>query len=456
MDSIPRKRSFLVAGLALAALVLAGAYAALLRPPALRVEGSGGPASASVDSSAAADFAAAAQRRCGSVDAARKVPCYEPLLLERLASRGVRPALEALLEIGRLDREVEREGHVYAHAIGIAAYTTPERVTDVFGQCTEAYQSGCHHGVIQAYFAGRRTIAAEDVNALCRPFRERGDTWLLFQCVHGLGHGLTMLHAHHLPRALGDCDLLADDWDRESCYGGAFMENIVHATAPHHEALQRPAADAHAVEEAHAPATGAGAPAGHGSAGGRPVTEAFAPLDPADPLYPCSVLDERYLRECYGMQTSAILHHNGGDIAAAARTCDGAPLGWRPACYQSLGRDISSYALQDHAESIRLCSLGSTTYQPWCYEGVVKNFVDLTARPDDGFAFCRAVPGEENRGKCYEAMGEQIAALASDPSEREALCRASQAEYVEACRYGARVQLVRPPGLPKPPGSQGA
>ena len=39
-----------------------------------------------------------------------------------------------------------------------------------------------------------------------------------------------MIYAHNLPKALAGCDLLSDDWDKRSCYGGAFMENIVNVT----------------------------------------------------------------------------------------------------------------------------------------------------------------------------------------------------------------------------------
>jgi hypothetical protein len=188
---------------------------------------------------------------------------------------------------------------------------------------------------------------------------------------------------------------------------------------------------------------------GPGHASGPGITESgYRPVDPADPLYPCSALGERYLVDCYQMQTSAILYFNHGDIAAAARACDGAPETMRSWCYQSLGRDISSYTLQDPTESIRMCSLGRPRWQPWCYVGLVKNFVDLTARTDDGFAFCRQVPGEPNRLKCYEALGEEITVLETDPGRRTETCARSERGYVDACRYGARLTDRPPPGLP--------
>jgi hypothetical protein len=384
-----------------------------------------------------------------------KVTCYDGLLTGLVSSAGVEAAMETLKRIGEADQEVQRDGHVYSHAIGIEGYRLDPDVGRTFARCTELYQSGCYHGVIQAHFLavtrgdGAGAITARQVNQVCDAYRgEAGNQWLLFQCVHGMGHGLTMIHRHDLRRALADCDLLTLDWDRHSCYGGAFMENIVNATQPHH-------GGSHLEQKAPQGDDEHGHAAGGATAKGDFMTPSgFKALDASDPLYPCSVLETRYLVDCYQMQTSVILFHNRGDIGGAARACDGAPEEWRPACYQSLGRDVSSYTLQDPDESIRMCSLGRPAYQPWCYVGLVKNFVDLTAKTDTGFAFCRKVPGRANQLKCYEALGEEISVLSADPARRGELCAEAKGEFAEACRYGARLDDRPPPGLPR--AAQGA
>jgi hypothetical protein len=403
-------------------------------------------------SSDPAQAAAQASEACGGGRVA-KTSCYEGILVSLVSSAGVEVAMETLRRLGKTDQDVQRDGHVYAHAIGIEAFRHDPDVSRTFGRCTELFQSGCYHGVIQAYFqkvdagGGARTVNAEDANTLCSSYRGAGgNTWLLFQCVHGMGHGLTMFHGHDLTKALADCDLLEEDWDRHSCYGGAFMENIVNATQPHHGGAHGEAGADHSAHEAGHAAAAAG------PGGVLPTESGFKALDPGEPLYPCSILADRYLVDCYQMQTSAMLWFNHGDIAGAARTCDRAPEAMRPWCYQSLGRDISSYTLQDPAESIRMCSLGSATWQPWCYVGLVKNFVDLTAKTDTGFAFCREVPGRANKLKCHEALGEEVSVLASEPARRAELCARSEEGYAEACRYGARLSAERPDGLPVTPG----
>ncbi|HXV15874.1 MAG TPA: hypothetical protein VD758_03795, partial [Gemmatimonadaceae bacterium] len=288
--------------------------------------------------------------------AADKPACYESLLAVPAGKGHVKVAMGALSQLAARDADVRRSGHVYAHAIGIAAGRGRRDVASAFSECSESFQSGCYHGVIQAYFAGLDSISAADANALCAPFRKsEADKWLRFQCVHGMGHGLTMLYDHDLPKGLAGCDLLTEWWDRHSCYSGAFMENIVNVEMPHHPASEL----AHKSSGDHDAMEGM-----EGMEGMSYAAPTFRPIDPADPLYPCSALADRYQTACYEMQTSVMLYENHGDIAGAAKSCDAAPVKMRTICYVSLGRDVSSYSAQDHGKAITLCSLGTPKYQP--------------------------------------------------------------------------------------------
>ena len=373
---------------------------------------------------------------CASVGTDRAA-CYEHHLAHAASAGHVKVAMGALDLMGAADSILRRNGHVYAHAIGIAAGENRADIATTFTQCSESFQSGCYHGIIQAWFAGLDSVSAADVNALCSPFRRaESSRWIRFQCVHGMGHGLTMLYDHDLPRALTGCDLLTEWWDRHSCYSGAFMENIVNVTMPHHPASSL----AHHGRESSDMADMPGMD--H-----RGTAAAFKPVNPADPQYPCSVLPERYLAACYEMQTSVMLYNNKGDIAAAAHSCDSAPAAFIITCYASLGRDISSYSAQNHAQAVRMCSLGNPRYQPWCYYGLVKNFIDLNARAADGLALCRSVTTESGKLVCYEAVGEQVALLSPSADERRATCSPAEPAYLDACLYGARVATSAPAAL---------
>lgn len=402
---------------------------------------------------------AALVRRCAPQGGLAARSCYESAFLDVLRNSGARSALQAIGEAASLDADLQREAHIHAHAVGIASFTSPEEVGQVFARCTAEFQSGCYHGVIQAYFldaarAGAPLDSAR-LNALCRDYRGEGgaeaDHWLGFQCAHGIGHGLVMTSEQNLPRALEGCDLLASGWEREACYGGAFMENIVAATDPHHG----PAA--HAAHEA----PGAAAPAGHSHGEHSPDEHAghamgpsgadhaqhaaaFPPLDPADPHHPCSAVGERYQSACYLMQTSVVLQHTNGDFSAARSLCDTAPEFVRKVCYMSFGRDAASYGDQQTERIIALCRVASEPFRPWCHAGAAKNLIDRTADPTDGVRYCAAVAAAEGRERCFQAVGEQLYELERSPERRAELCRALPAGDVAACLRGADVAEEHP------------
>lgn len=424
---------------------------------AMGVAGCGGNVRAvPAPADAAGQAAAGILNDCRSRRIDQQMACHEAAVLRVLEDEGVAKAMAVTERMGDLDPEVERQGHVYAHAIGLAAYTTPEEVGEVFGSCTPSYQSGCYHGVIQSYFVDVAQgqaggVEQEAINALCADQRgDAGDRWLLFQCAHGVGHGVTLVSNHHLPSSLAACDLITSDWERDACYGGVFMENIVQATAPHHT-MGRPrlddgGADAHAGHHA-AERAGDAPHAGHHSrrsddgaddAGHRNASgiEDFPPLDPGDPLYPCTVLPDRYLVSCYHMQTSAVLFFNGGDLGQAVDACETAPERYRTACFRSVGRDVSAMTVQDHGKALELCErTGDRRHD--CHWGYVKNVVDVTARAEDGFEFCAMVPDDSGKRSCYEAVGEQVWVLFGEEAGREAICSSAEPSYVEACRRGA-------------------
>jgi hypothetical protein len=139
------------------------------------------------------------------------------------------------------------------------------------------------------------------------------------------------------------------------------------------------------------------------------------------------------------MQTSVMLYHSGSDFAAAAEDCAEAPERWRATCFQSLGRDISAYTLQDHDKGLKACGRAPEDFRDACYVGLVKNFVDLTATTADGFEFCTRVE-ERYKGRCNEALGEQIGTLFATEEERRRACSPAETDALETkCLFGARV-----------------
>jgi len=322
--------------------------------------------------------------------------------------------------ITRADVDAAEHAHEYAHGIGIEAYGLSPDIQATFAACGDGYSSGCRHGVIQAYFESRDAVTQSEVEALCQPFKSAtASRWVLFQCVHGMGHGLTMYRGHDLRArsATATCSrtggiasrvTAARSWKRDQCDDAASPRD--HAAAHgHHMAMAT-----------------------------------FKAMDPADPLYPCSIMADRYLHACYQMQTSVMLNLNHGDMADAARSCERAPAQVRPVCFQSLGRDITSYTARDPQKSADMCDKAREPYRPACYFGAAKALVDWTATTESAFTFCRIVAAQPGGPTCYQALGEEIATLLATTPEREEQClRAQEPQAVDACRRGAGIPPSR-------------
>jgi hypothetical protein len=415
--------------------------------------------------SPAAEIAAWARQGCRRAPAGRDA-CLERALVGLVEQAGVAKSMEVLDTLTAVDAEIAHNAHPLAHGLGIAAYRSPETVAATFASCPVTQMSGCSHGVIQGYFLDLsrqgKPIGTAELDALCAP--HTSTSFLYFQCAHGMGHGLMAVHQNHLPMTLQACDMASNEFVRTSCYGGAFMENVVNFTHPHHTAGghagvqggahgahgQQAPADAHAGHGAQA-AAGAHAHAGHDAHAGHGAQPAmqhgpWKALDPQDLLYPCNAVALKYQQECYAMQTSPVMFFNRGDVAATARVCERAGQ-FMKTCFMSLGRDITAYAERDHPRTLEMCARTGDTAagngRLWCTLGAVTTLVNFTADAGDGMRFCRAVAGADPKRECYRVVGENIASIHAGDDARARSCSTAESEFVAACLLGAGVPASR-------------
>jgi hypothetical protein len=372
--------------------------------------------------------------------------CYRMYFIHRLAAGGVDRALAALRVLITTDPDVKRDVHMYAHGIGIDAYQIRPDMALTFSHCTVEFSSGCYHGVMQAYFELHGTDDPTVVRTACQAYDGAPEKkWLLFQCLHGMGHGLDMTLDHDLPRALRGCDLLDEQWHRQSCYGGAFMENIAQVSMPDHPS-NKLAAERGSGKRMDAMMDMS---TGHAVHSATPSSH-FVTYDRNNLQYPCSIVESRYGFECYRIQTALILTLNHGDLAATAKACDQAPKDFRPACYNSLGRDITSYADYERVRAMQYCIVGNPDLRGYCYVGVANTLMDEGAKPEAGFAVCRALTNASYRKLCFSDAGEMLISLVGTPAEREHWCALPADADRRACREGAQLTALPADGPPAP------
>ena len=328
------------------------------------------------------------------------------------------------LAMGTLDRIVHSDpslillGHPLAHALGYAVRSTPATATRLLSECDDRYQSGCYHGILQRYFDARigLPLAQSVLLAPCDGLRGTREQFRLFDCLHGVGHGLMMYRRYDANASLKDCDRLASDWDQRSCYSGVFMENNMGAR------LQMFADEQLGMHR-------------HSMPGPSVVL-----FKPNDLNYPCNATPARYRRECYELQADLILPAVKNDYRKAGAACDAAvsPDLVRE-CYIGLGRNASGAAAFQYAGIRRRCDQVSTAGVPFCYEGAVRHLAYAPSELPRGVAFCKSLPEGERRSRCWDGVGLQVGGFFSDSTSRQHACKSELQSDVESCVEGAGV-----------------
>jgi hypothetical protein len=288
---------------------------------------------------------------CGD-DRASDFICFQKHYQAIIATANVADAFTDLKAAYEKSSFVKGHCHQLVHVIGRAAAEKFGDVARAYDQGDDFCWSGYYHGVMEAILAkiGYLNIRSQ-ISTICKSMGEKERySFFHYNCVHGLGHGVMLVHRNELFDALGTCDNLGDRWERESCYSGVFMENIMAGSNPDH---------------------------------------ATKYLKKDDLMYPCNAVKEQYKQQCYLMQTSHALQSNGYDFLAVFMLCDTVEGAFRATCFESLGRDASGHTVSDPVRTRDICMLGSNfDARNRCFAGAVKDFIGYTRSLERGQKLC--------------------------------------------------------------------
>ena len=284
----------------------------------------------------------------------REYDCYEAYLVDIVNTQGASEALVALARLSDTDSFVRSECHPLTHSIGRASLgeygTFQDAVQYEDGTCW----SGFTHGILESFmFRYSEAELDQAVQGVCVQDPEQAYSFDYYNCVHGLGHGVSWRFDNGVFEALPICDALEGRWEQQSCHSGVFMQNIVVD------------GEAHQSRE----------------------------LREDEPMYPCTAVEDKYKNTCYLMQTSYALRTVDYDYSKGFFLCETeADEGYVETCYRSMGRDISGNSHRESEKVVELCSLGDPELQTHCFQGAVKNAVFNDHGLDNANALCEIVP----------------------------------------------------------------
>jgi hypothetical protein len=196
--------------------------------------------------------------------------------------------------------------------------------------------------------------------------------------------------------ALHVCDELATAWDRTSCTGGVFMQNLM-------------------------PMQG--------------IKTKW--LKANDLIYPCDAVAPRHKLYCYLMSTSRILPAVGYDWRATAAWCRRAERGWVATCFQSFGRDASGQSVQNPRRIAALCRIAGNM-QRECIYGAARDLTSNDANGRRAAVLCGLAPASV-RAYCFNGIGTILGGFHGDAAGRRAECEKVTRTYLRACLHGAGV-----------------
>lgn len=313
-----------------------------------------------------------------------------------LKSKGVKET------IGRLIRESGGgsafDCHQEAHTIGRIGYEISGE--EVFRQCDASCHSGCYHGAMESFLNKTGTInIAKNIKRICQTFETN---FGVFECLHGVGHGVLAYTNYDLPEAINECKNLGDSFSISSCYGGLFMENIL---------------------------TGQGLGAGK-------IDHQTSWVNKKDPFFPCNAIgdDSELLYQCYQMQTSWMLTIDNYDFVKVAKECLKAPKDMVSVCIKSYGRDAAGYTLRDPRKIVKICAnIRDNNHRDECFIGAVNVVVDFWGHNLKSQASELCEVAGESKNACYGSLTGRLAGLFNNKADRLNICGTMEDAYKEKC-----------------------
>ena len=129
-------------------------------------------------------------------------PCYEQAFGNLAYYEGPKNALVKFDDAIEANPDVRANCHRIVHMIGSASLQRYEGdVAKAFAAGSASCWSGYYHGILERSFAGVKSPdeVKEIARGICDDPEISKTTFLLYQCVHGLGHGLMIYRGYDLP-----------------------------------------------------------------------------------------------------------------------------------------------------------------------------------------------------------------------------------------------------------------
>ncbi len=285
--------------------------------------------------------------------------------------------------------------HQEVHRLGKVLYTFIDDLPLALSYADQTCSGAVYHAVVETFFEMQYLDDVDpediDITVICPTNPENSYALERWQCLHGVGHGLSKIYDHDVFLAVKRCEEFESGLEQVSCFKGTFMENIIQY---------------------------------------KKIGDGTFSND--DIMFPCNTVDAKYAPACYHYHTNYLFKQKGGSISQTFNECDKVvPEEFVKYCYYGMGRELTIRFFENMEISIQVCKMGSSEYHSYCFAGMVMALVNIRGI-DQGFEFCKIIP-EENKEGCYDGLGKWLHMLYFSEAERTDGCSKAEEAYYEVC-----------------------
>ena len=281
-----------------------------------------------------------------------------------------RVAMEYLRIKSQTNPSLMRSCHSLVHEIGRSAYLRYGDFAKAMSFRNEECNSGYLHGVIEETLA-KSPQPLKEIKAICSSYN--GETYLAWECYHGIGHGLMLVTDNDLPRSIDYCGELKTHFMQENCANGVYMENFNTDQKIHISHY----------------------------------------LDPQHPFVPCETQPNELQGLCYTYAPIYFLSLYPNQYEKALSWCLNAPDGNKDACISGVGSQLMKEQLYNANIVEKECNKAQFGTQGACIAGAATLMANNYGRIDEANTFCETL-SYFNKRSCLKAV-KAISVLFATP-----------------------------------------
>lgn len=282
-------------------------------------------------------------------------------------TKGASTALTMLEDESKTNDQTATFCHDILHKIGNIAYTQHETLGQAMQLKTDFCNSGYIHGLFEAYFeSGTNNIHA--IADICSMYATTGSGFQLWQCYHGVGHGLMYLTDGDLDKSLSLCTDVVKESSVLDCQNGVFMEVFNGEFLPHESEY----------------------------------------VDAQNPFSVCLRYDA-LKSTCYMYAPIYLSENQKMPYSDILKVCDQIDSTYRDYCISGVISEATKRNMNHVSEVLSLCSnMNYAGEQEKCASSVIKMYLNQTGSIKAGHALCLSIQEK------YSSVCSQIVASNED------------------------------------------